>query len=242
MEILGIEFFNGNIRDLIVSVKNGGLLLVPAAPALATIRDDLVYYEALKYADIVIPDSGYLAIIWNLTNKRKLHRISGLKFINAFLADDDVKKSSDFILVDPSRKESVSNKKYLGKEGFILGTERSYVAPFYEKDRVEDPALANLIERIKPKYIIINLGGGVQEKLGAYLKRNLSYKPAILCTGAAIAFLTGEQVKIPRWADRFFVGWLFRCISSPRLFIPRYSRAFKLLGLIISHKRTSRFR
>ncbi len=59
------------------------------------------------------------------------------------------------------------------------------------------------------------------------------HKPAIICTGAAIAFLTGRQAQIPNWADRFFLGWLFRCMDQPKLFIPRYLYALKLILVMI---------
>jgi UDP-N-acetyl-D-mannosaminuronic acid transferase (WecB/TagA/CpsF family) len=49
---------------------------------------------------------------------------------------------------------------------------------------------------------------GVQERLGYALRKQLSYKPAILCLGAAIAFLSGGQANIPNWADRLMLGWL----------------------------------
>jgi UDP-N-acetyl-D-mannosaminuronic acid transferase (WecB/TagA/CpsF family) len=95
--------------------------------------------------------------------------------------------------------------------------------------------LLNNIESKKPKYIIINLGGGTQEKLGAYLKTHLSYKPAIICTGAAIAFLTGQQASIPTWGDKFFLGWLFRCIQNPKLYVPRYFKAFRLAAFMFRY-------
>ena len=109
----------------------------------------------------------------------------------------------------------------------------------YDKSNIIDPELLAFIEKKKPAYVLINLGGGTQEKLGAYLKKHLSYKPAIICTGAAIAFLTGRQASIPEWADRLFLGWLFRCIEKPKLYIPRYFKAFKLLGLMIQYGKRS---
>jgi UDP-N-acetyl-D-mannosaminuronic acid transferase (WecB/TagA/CpsF family) len=56
--------------------------------------------------------------------------------------------------------------------------------------------------------------------------------PAIHCIGAAIAFLSGDQVHIPAWADRFYLGWLFRCLSSPKRYVPRYLDAFGLAPLL----------
>jgi len=80
--------------------------------------------------------------------------------------------------------------------------------------------------------VIIAIGSGAQEKLGHYLRENLSYRPAIHCIGAALGFVTGEQIPIPDWADRLFLGWFFRLIAQPGVFIPRLSHAFELPRLI----------
>jgi hypothetical protein len=75
-----------------------------------------------------------------------------------------------------------------------------------------------------------------QERLDLSLKRNLDYLPAVHCIGAAIAFLSGDQVRIPKWADRFYLGWLFRCLSAPSRCIPRYWAARKLLPLMVRYR------
>ena len=60
------------------------------------------------------------------------------------------------------------------------------VLPFGPK--LKDLSLLEIIENKRPKFIVINIGGGVQEKLGYYLRTRLDYSPAITCTGAALAF------------------------------------------------------
>ena len=68
------------------------------------------------------------------------------------------------------------------------------------------------------------------------LKRECDFRPSIHCIGAAIGFLTGNQVRIPGWADRLFLGWLFRCLSEPGKFVPRYWKACKLVPLMIRYR------
>jgi len=58
------------------------------------------------------------------------------------------------------------------------------------------------------------------------------YRPGFHCIGAAIGFLSGDQVNIPPWADYFYLGWLFRSLSEPAKFIPRYWRAKRLVWLM----------
>jgi len=97
---------------------------------------------------------------------------------------------------------------------------------------VEDPKLVSIIDQRKPKHIIIGIGGGIQDKLGSYLKHQLTYRPGIYCIGAAPGFVTGDQVVIPMWADRLFVGWIFRLLAQPRVLLPRFWSARRLPGMI----------
>ena len=233
--ILGIDFIDARALEVVDQLKSGGFLVVPSAPGLITIQRDREYYQSLMEADLVIPDSGYMVLLWNLFHKEKISRISGLEFLIAFFADQDVKATSNLLLVNPRPQEAEANLTYLRSIGFTLNNTASYLAPLYNSARVIDEVLLALIEAQKPKYVIINVGGGIQEKLGAYLKRNLTYKPGIICTGAAIAFLTGEQATIPLWADKLFLGWLFRCIQNPKLYVPRYFGALKLVTLMLQY-------
>ena len=38
------------------------------------------------------------------------------------------------------------------------------------------------------------------------------------------------------WADRLFLGWLFRCFSEPKKFVPRYWKARKLASLMFRYR------
>jgi N-acetylglucosaminyldiphosphoundecaprenol N-acetyl-beta-D-mannosaminyltransferase len=90
----------------------------------------------------------------------------------------------------------------------------------------------SLITARKPQLVVIALSGGVQERLGWELRQRLNYKPAILCIGGAIAFLTGRQTNIPVWADRLALGWLLRFISAPRSFAAKLKGVENLGPLI----------
>lgn len=234
VKILGIDFFNGTVKDVVHVLKKGGFMVVPSGPGLKTIKEEPVYYKSLRYADIALADSGYMALIWNLFNAQKVNRISGLEFLKTFFADRDVQKSK-FVLADPTQKDGELNRQYLNSQGFDIRPENSHVSPMYEKGNIADPVLLAKIEQQRPDYVLLNIGGGTQEILGAYLRKNLSYKPAIICTGAAIAFLTGRQAEVPMWADKLYIGWLIRCIHKPKVFVPRYLNAFPLFLLLVRY-------
>ena len=71
-------------------------------------------------------------------------------------------------MINPSYNEQLLNKKYLKLKK--INNSNHYVAPFYNKNIINDLKLLKMIKKDKPRYIVINLGGGVQELLGSYLK------------------------------------------------------------------------
>lgn len=233
---LGINFFDSNIKEMLQEIKDGGLIVVPAAPALATITKDKKYHKALQSADIAIFDSGFFCILIRIFKGIKVKKFSGLEFIKNLILYCSENADESIFLVNPTKEEADLNKSYLENKNILIKGE--YVAPMYGED-ITDPDLLMLVKQNKPKYIIINLGGGVQEVLGAYIKEEMkkdSYKPIIICTGAAIAFLTGSQARIPSIIDKVYLGWLARCISNPKVFVPRYLSGLNLIWLVIKNK------
>ena len=110
-----------------------------------------------------------------------------------------------------------------------------YVAPKYGCN-VQDDVLLGDVKRRRPRHLVIAVGGGIQDKLGRYLLEGLNYRPAVHCIGAAIGFLTGDQIRIPAWADRYYVGWLFRLFAEPTVFVPRFWSARELPWLIWKYR------
>lgn len=237
VQILGIPFFSGNVKECYEQLnEDGGLLTAPSGPGLANIPHDQVYYESVLNSDIIIPDSGYMVLVWNLLSKEKLKRLSGLEFINFFVEAYPKEKEQRLMLVNPTLSEQQANLTYLNSIGIACTEEDCYIAPFYQAGQVQDEVLLQLIESRRPRWVLINIGGGTQEILGAYLKENLSYLPALICTGAAIAFKTGKQVDIPVWADQLYLGWLFRIASDPQKYYRRYWEAGPLGSLLMKYR------
>jgi len=232
VRILGLDFFQGTVSEAVQAAANGGLVVAPSGPGLATLPDDATYLNALVAADICLLDSGLLATLWEAKHGRKLDRISGYLFLVELLKLPELAAPNASFWVAPNAKAATRTREWLAKErGIIVPPEAWHIAPQYDAQKVHDTALLNLVQKYRPRFIFIGVGGGPQEKLGAWLKSQLDYRPVILCTGAAIAFLTGEQAPIPAWADRARLGWLLRCLHDPRRFIPRYWQARKLVSL-----------
>ena len=233
--ILGIDFFSGTAAQAVERMCQGGLLVVPAAPALKDVETNIAYREALLAADLALPDSAFMVMIWNRLQRDRMPRISGLQYLRALLNHDEVCEPGKTLWVMASAASAERNVGWLAHEGIHVPKECVYIAPLYGT-HFEDAALLERIERIRPRHIVVTVGGGTQERLGLYLKRHLTYLPAIHCIGAAIAFLSGDQVYIPGWADRYYLGWAFRSASEPMRYVPRYWDARKLLRLMVRYR------
>jgi UDP-N-acetyl-D-mannosaminuronic acid transferase (WecB/TagA/CpsF family) len=226
--ILGIRFFIGDAPEAVEIGARGGLVVVPAAPALMELRRDPEYRRALLAADLAITDSGFLVLLWNLMMRDCIHRVSGLEYLKLLLNRPEFREPGTNLWVMPSQTAMDRNLNWLRAQGYPVTAGDCYIAPQYGGPVVADDSLVEMINVRKPHHVIIGLGGGVQEKLGLCLKQQCAAKPAIHCIGAAIGFLSGDQVHIPHWADQWILGWLFRCVANPGRFVPRYAKALQL--------------
>jgi len=237
--ILGIDFFTGTAQEAVALALHGGLVVVPSAPVLLAMVNDPYTGQALLNSDLAITDSGLMVLLWRLIKGEKLRRLSGLEYLKVLLAEPSLREPGALFWVMPSVATMEKTLPWLQQQGFPTTAEDCYIAPRYGAGQVSDPALVKIINAKKPAHIVMAIGGGVQEKLAYSLKVGATYRPGLHCTGAAIGFLSGDQAHIPDWADRFYLGWLFRCLQAPGQFVPRYWKARKLIPLVLKYRERS---
>lgn len=216
------------------------MLVAPSGPGLASVEDDSDYTNALRSADYVIADSGFMVLSLKMLGRNSPARVSGLRLIRALLSCPRFMSADQVLWVLPESDMELSLRTLLNaRSADNIDNHHFCLAPYYKgRGPIEDDELRAYIDAGDYRWVVLCVAGGKQEKLGAYLRDNLSGSPAILCLGAAIAFETGDQANIPEWADRFSLGWLFRLVDNPRLYWPRYVAAFGLLRLLLRDRRS----
>lgn len=210
----------------------GGLVVAPSAPVLAALTSSPTLRDALIDADLAITDSGLMVLLWRLLQGERITRVSGLEYLRRLVVDPGFTVPHAVFWVMPNAPARDLLLAWLKQHGMGADLDDCYVAPQYGSGKLTDPELFALVQRRRPAHVVLGLGGGVQERLGHSLKHSLDYQPGIHCIGGAIGFLTGDQVRIPPWADQLYLGWLFRSLSDPRKFVPRYWHARRLIGLM----------
>jgi exopolysaccharide biosynthesis WecB/TagA/CpsF family protein len=232
---LGVKFIDINENDFEKIINNNGLFLFPSGPGLSTILSQKKYHHSLKNADFVFFDSGFFVLLLNILKKIKVNKFSGYKFFKKFKSYLKKNPTSIF-LIDPNLKLSKNNRILIKNLGFKNQSINNYIAPIYNTQNLKDDHLLKLINKNKPKIILINIGGGTQEILGYYLKNKLNFKTKIICTGAAISFFTGDQAPNNNYVDKLYLGWLLRIVFNPLFFFKRYLLAFRLLPIVLFNK------
>jgi len=234
--VLGVPLAALTVEQAVARGLRGGLVLAPSGPGLCDLAVDSDYRDALLGSDLNLTDSSFVLLARLIRGHRLIARTSGLRYLRELLRDPRLREAHTSYWVMPSSESMSRNLAWLSASGCPVEPDDCCVAPVYpRRGRVVDTELLAILERRRPEHVFICVGSGVQEKLGLYLKQHLAYEPGIHCVGAAIAFLSGDQARIPLWADRLALGWLVRCIRDPRTFVPRYLRAFKLAYLVLRY-------
>lgn len=235
MQILGLDFFDGVVAVSVDrALEHRGLIVAPSGTCFPRLQRDEIYRRAMTHADLILPDSGFMVLLWRLLRGKRIERISGLAYLNDLLGRAAFRQDRSILWVLPDDRARDIALVWLQDQGFLTTADDCYIAPLYGP-RVEDLALLDRIQSHQPRHIVIALSGGVQEKLGFYLRENLRQRPAIHCIGAALGFVTGYQVAIPNWADRLYLGWLIRLLANPRRFFPRAMSALALPGMVMKY-------
>jgi len=238
--ILGVRFYPSDLEGLLDLLPGGGLVVVPSAPVMARLADDPAHRSALEGADFAVTDSAFMVLLWLLRTGERVTRISGLRLLRGLFQRGGIRRKGETFWVMPSQGDSAANLAWLRGQGFDVGDEDAYVAPMYPREGpISDDRLLECVGARMPRFVFIGLSGGVQERLGWDLRQRLGYKPAILCIGGAIAFLSGQQTRIPVWADRMGIGWLLRFIAAPRSFAAKVRGIQRLVPLIWRHGASS---
>ena len=230
----GINFLDLKDDQFEKIIQNKGLFVFPSGYGLPSINKKLKYYKSLKKADYVFFDSGFFILLLRLFKNIKVNKFSGYKFLNFFFNYLKINKNKSIFCIDPNLDFSKTNKNYLKKLG--VRKIHSYVAPIYNaRKKLIDKKLLKKISKIKPNFILTNIGGGTQEILGLYLKQNLKFNTTIICTGGAISFFICNQAPINNLIDKYYLGWLVRLIFNPFRCYKRFLHALKLLPIVLKN-------
>lgn len=206
--------------------------------ALATINLDHVtklereesFRAAYGAQDLVVADGN--PIVWVSRLARKPVELMPGSELVVPLANLAAEKGVSVALIGSSQDSLNAAGEALKAQA--PGLQISYIhAPAFGFDPVGEAAQAILkdLDASGARLAFLALGAPKQERFAA-LGRELAPRAGFASIGAGLDFLSGTQVRAPKWVRRIAMEWFWRMASNPRRMFGRYAlSALALPGL-----------
>jgi N-acetylglucosaminyldiphosphoundecaprenol N-acetyl-beta-D-mannosaminyltransferase len=134
-QILGVRFFVGDAQGAIDEVsQHGGLVVVPAAPALKNLAVDKGYREALLGGGFCHCRQRFHGAAVEFDRSQSHSKLSGLKYLRALIEEPDFRSLGNTFWVMPTAGSAQRNLRWLRQSGVNVANEDVYLAPSMGRD------------------------------------------------------------------------------------------------------------
>src|SRR6478672_13764766 len=118
VRILGLDFFDGNAAGAVDrALDHRGLIVAPSGTCFRRLQRDDVYRDAMLRADLVLPDSGFMVLLWRILHGGRIRRLSGLAYLNELLGRDEFRQQR-ILWVAPNEEAKSKIVSWLRSHGF----------------------------------------------------------------------------------------------------------------------------
>src|SRR6476469_1700117 len=108
MLILGLDFFNCTVAAPVDrALENRGLIVAPSGTCFQRLQRDEDYRRAMTGADLILPDSGFMVLLWCLLGGEQITRISGLAYLNELLGRAAFQSDSTLWILPDNRARDI---------------------------------------------------------------------------------------------------------------------------------------
>ena len=209
-------------RNLLKSISPH-ILLTPNAGHLKSINTELEISEIYTSADLSLIDGWPIAVAAKNASRYKVQRVTGSDLLPKLFAElnKDI-RIGIFGGSNELRIREVLEAKYPNINVQIIDTSQ-WTNSIYDIRRLRE-----LVQHNALSIVLLCLGHPKQELLAKELK-NYDWAGSrpdwIMCVGATIDFLTGDQRRAPKIFQVIGLEWLFRLLTNPKKFFSRYFEA-----------------
>jgi exopolysaccharide biosynthesis WecB/TagA/CpsF family protein len=211
------------IKSKLLRSAEPNILVTPNAGHLTNIFDNPDLSEIYSTAELSLIDGWPIALAAKNASKLKITRVTGSDLLPELFSQltKDVRVGivggNDESLIRQSLETRFPNLNIQ-----IIDTSQ-WTNSVYDIRRLRELVQYNALS-----IVLLCLGHPKQELLAKELK-NYDWAGSrpdwIMCVGATIDFLTGEQKRAPRFIQKFGLEWFFRLVTNPKKFTHRYLNA-----------------
>ena len=199
------------------------ILVTPNAGHLNSISTNKEIAEIYINADLSLIDGWPIAVAAKNASGAKVQRVTGSDLLPRLFSE--LTKDIRVGIIggeNEFRIREVLESRYPNINIQIIDTSQ-WSTSVYEVRRLRE-----LVQHNALSIVLLCLGHPKQELLAKELK-NYDWAGArpdwIMCVGATIDFLIGEQKRAPKAFQVLGLEWIFRLLTNPKKFFSRYSSA-----------------
>ncbi len=223
INILGYSINNSDLKGAIDlawrSMQSGGhqCCVATANPhALVMASQDGLFAQALKNAEILLPDGAGIVLAAKVLNQSLPERVAGTEFFLELTRRADERGTMGCFFLGSSESVLGQIVERLRKDFptvRVCGTHSPpFKETFYEQDTLE---MVKRVNAAAPDMLWVGMTAPKQEKW-VYANRNSLDVPFIGSIGAVFDFYAGTKKRAPGWVRDMGLEWLPRFIREPR--------------------------
>jgi N-acetylglucosaminyldiphosphoundecaprenol N-acetyl-beta-D-mannosaminyltransferase len=184
--------------------------------SLVTAATDPAFAQALKRADLLLPDGAGVVLAGRVIGEPFAERVAGPDFFRAFSEHADRAGGASYFFLGSSTAVLERIVARLAVDYPAVRIAGTYAPPFKPEFTAEDDTqMLAAIEAARPDVVWVGMTAPKQEKWIARNRARID-APLVAAIGAAFDFYAGTRKRAPAWMCRIGLEWLPRLIREPR--------------------------
>jgi len=211
------------IKSKLLKSAEPNILVTPNAGHLTNIFDNPELSEIYSTAELSLIDGWPIAVAARNTSKLRITRVTGSDLLPELFSQ--LAKEVRVGIVGGNNESLIRQSlesRFPELNIQIIDTSQ-WTNSVYDIRRLRELVQYNALS-----IVLLCLGHPKQELLAKELK-NYDWAGSrpdwIMCVGATIDFLTGEQKRAPKIFQKIGLEWFFRLVTNPKKFTQRYLSA-----------------
>ena len=202
--------------ELIISGEFGDYMACANPHSLTVAAKDNIFRQALKRADILIPDGTGIIIAAKILNLSIHEKVAGTDFFLGLSREANERGGVKYFFLGSSEKVLGLIEKKMKRNFPAIEVCGTYSPPFKTEFSQEDnSAMISAVNNAKPDVLWVGMTAPKQEK---WIYENLSklQVPFIAAIGAVFDFYAGTKNRSSDFWIRIGFEWLPRFLKEPR--------------------------
>jgi N-acetylglucosaminyldiphosphoundecaprenol N-acetyl-beta-D-mannosaminyltransferase len=210
-----------DVIEATVHARNGGFVVTPNVDHVVLAERDLQFRAAYRCACLSLVDGMPLVWISRMLRCPLPEKISGSDLIYPLMKRAAVCGIRVYLFgAAPRVGEKAASILMCSVPGLQIVGVDSPIFGFENSPSLEGAAIDKMTA-VRPDLILVALGAPKQELLmHRWYKRGI--KQVMIGIGAGLDFVTGRQIRAPRWISNAGLEWLYRLAREPRRLARRY--------------------